>query len=149
MTLSHASGAYAPPPFVALLVVALVASPAVSAKDIRISGSGTRSCTEWQAWKDEQKGEPRAMTIEWAQGFISGHNVYARVGSEPVNSVVADSRTLATLLDTYCQKNPQSRVLNGVIEIAKSLGGAGINLTPKAPGAKPPAGGKGKPEREV
>lgn len=133
----------------ALLVAALVFAGPAAATDIRVSGFGTRSCAEWQAWKEQQKGEPRAMTIEWAQGFISGHNVYAKVGSEAVNSVVADSRTLATLLDNYCQKNPQSRVLNGVIEITKSLGGAGVSLTPKAPGAKPPAGGKGKRDSEV
>lgn len=143
MTLQHAQVVFT------LLVAALVfASPPAAAKDIRISGFGTRSCAEWQAWKDQQKGEPRAMTIEWAQGFISGHNVYAKAGSEAVSSVVADSRTLATLLDNYCQKNPQSRVLNGVIEITKSLGGAGVSLSPKAPGSKP-EGGKGKPEREV
>lgn len=144
---------YAPGLCKPLLIVAvfgIFGSTAAMARDIRVSGSGTRSCAEWQAWKEQQKGEPRALTIEWAQGFISGHNVYARAGSEPANSVVADSRTLATLLDNYCQKNPQSRVLNGVIEITKSLGGAGVNLTPKAPGAGgKPGGGKGKPESEV
>lgn len=143
MALQHASGVFT------LLVAACVIAGPAAAKDIRVSGFGTRSCAEWQAWKEQQKGEPRAMTIEWAQGFISGHNVYAKSGNEAVNSVVADSRTLATLLDNYCQKNPQSRVLNGVIEITRSLGGAGVSLTPTAPGAKPPAGGKGKPDSEV
>lgn len=147
MTLTAARRAFVP---AALLFIAALATSAgpVAAKDIRVSGAGTRSCAEWQAWKNEQKGEPRALALEWAQGFISGHNVYARIGSEPANSVVADSRTLATLLDNYCQKAPQGRLLNGVIEITKSLGGAGIELTPKAPAGKP-GEGKGKREREV
>lgn len=130
-----------------LVSLAAMAGP-VAAKDIRISGAGTRSCAEWQSWKEQQRGEPRALALEWAQGFISGHNVYARIGNEPANSVVADSRTLATLLDNFCQKYPQGRLLNGVIEITKSLGGAGVNLAPKAPGGQP-APGKPKPEREA
>lgn len=115
-----------------LLFLALDCNPAV-ARDIRVSGMGVRKCAEWQQWKEEKKGELRAMTLEWAQGFIAGHNVYARIGTEPANSVVVDTKVLVPLLDSYCQKNPESRILSSVIEITQSLGGAKINLTPKAP----------------
>ncbi|MCE1181362.1 MAG: hypothetical protein LWW81_03530 [Rhodocyclales bacterium] len=119
------------------------AAPASAATwDIRVSGLGARSCADWVEWKDAQKGELRAMTIEWALGFISGHNVYARMAGNPANSVVADVKVLSTLLDAYCQKAPESKILAGVIEITKSLGGANINLTPKAaaPGGVTPPG---------
>lgn len=111
----------------------LTTTPAALAKDVRLTGLGTRKCTEWQEWKTAQNGEARAMTIEWANGFISGHNIYARIGKEPANSVIADAKTLATLLDNYCQKNPESRIFNGVIDITQSLGGAKLNIAPKAP----------------
>lgn len=110
----------------------LPATGAAWAKDVRLSGMGIRKCSEWSSWKTAQNGEARAMTVEWAQGFIAGHNVYAR-SNEAQNSVVADAKTLATLLDNYCQKNPEERILSGVLDITQSLGGAKINLAPKTP----------------
>lgn len=113
-----------------LLLVSSGSEPAL-AREVKMSGMGIRKCSEWQRWKDERVGEARAMAVEWAQGFIAGHNVYARGGSEVANSVVADTKVLVPLLDNYCQKNPESRILSGVLEITQSLGGARVNLTPK------------------
>lgn len=110
-----------------------VLAPPTEAADVRISGMGVRKCSEWTAWKESNNGEARATTLEWAQGFIAGHNIYARVGTGMAPSVVADTKILVTLLDSYCQKNPNERILNGVTEINQNLGGAKINLTPKAP----------------
>jgi hypothetical protein len=103
---------------------------AAQSKDVRVSGMGVRKCSEWLEWKTAQKGEARAMALEWATGFIAGHNVYAR-GGENQGSVVANTATLATLLDTYCEKRPDSRIFTGVIDITQSLGGAKINIAPK------------------
>jgi hypothetical protein len=120
--------------FTFLLALFLIAgTPLTMAADVRVSGMGVRKCAEWLQWKEAQNGEARAMTLEWAQGFIAGHNVYARSGNQAANSVVADDKVLVPLLDIYCQKNPDSRILNGVIEITQSLGGTKINLAPKAP----------------
>lgn len=117
-----------------MFVVSLLAGTSLAmAKEIRVSGMGVRKCTEWQKWKETQNGEARAMTLEWAQGFIAGHNVYASSRTQSANSVVADDKVLVPLLDIFCQKNPESRIFSGVIEITKSLGGAKINLTPSAP----------------
>ena len=85
------------------------------------------------------------MTLEWAQGFIAGHNVYARSGAEAANSIIADAKVLIPLLDSYCQKHPENRILSGVIEITQSLGGAKINVTPKVPPPRnPPPQNKGE-----
>lgn len=130
------------------LLSALAAVPA-QARDIRLTGPGSRPCSEWLDWKTNMKGEPRAMAIAWAQGFISAHNVYARNGAEPASSVVAEATTLATLLDNYCQKTPDARLINGVADIVRSLGGASVNFAPRtaAPSpAKPIEPGKGKSE---
>ncbi|NJD25417.1 MAG: hypothetical protein FIB06_08410 [Betaproteobacteria bacterium] len=108
-------------------------------RDIRVSGVGKSRCSEWNAWKEGQKGQERATALEWAQGFIAGHNVYARVNNLPPNSVVADNRILIPLLDTYCQQYPDSLLLNGMIEIIKNLGGVAINVAPKAPARPNPA----------
>lgn len=119
---------------VSLAVLAALLSAAsfpALGKDVRVSGFGTRKCSEWQEWKAAQNGEARAMAVEWAHGFIAGHNVYARNGNEPANSVVADAKILAALLDNYCQKNPDGRILAGVIDITQSLGGAKISIAPK------------------
>ncbi len=135
------------PALMPLALLWLLASGETLAADIRLSGMGVRQCTEWLQWKTENMGEARALTLEWAQGFIAGHNVYARVGNQLVNSVVADVKILSPLIDAYCQRNPQARILAAVIEITQSLGGAKVNLTPKAPTAKDPQPDKGR-ERE-
>jgi hypothetical protein len=124
--------------FTLTLLLMTFGSSQVMARDVKVSGMGVRKCAEWQQWKEEKSGEPRAMVLEWTQGFIAGHNVYARSGAEPANSVVADTKVLIPLLDSYCQKNPDSRILSGVLEITQSLGGAKINLAPKAPASQTP-----------
>lgn len=124
----------------AIALFTSIGSAQAQTKDVKISGMGIRKCSEWQTWKTDQNGEARATTLEWAQGFISGHNIYARSSNanESLNSVVADAKILVPLLDSFCEKNPDSRILNGVMGIIQSLGGAKINLTPKAPAGQNP-----------
>lgn len=105
------------------------------ARDVKLSGMGVRKCSEWQQWKEANNGEARATALEWAQGFIAGHNIYARSGNEPASSVVADSKVLVPLLDAYCQKHPDERLFQGVVGITQSLGGAKVNMEPKSPAA--------------
>jgi hypothetical protein len=120
-----------------------------STKEVKISGMGVRKCAEWQQWKEERNGEARAMALEWTQGFIAGHNVYS--GSGSTNSVVADVKILLPQIDSFCEKNPESRILSVVIQITRSLGGANVRLDPRTPAPNtptpnqpqrvPPAGG--------
>ena len=44
---------------------------------------------------------------------------------------------LIPLLDAYCQKNPDERILAGVVEITRELGGAKVDLAPRT--ANPPS----------
>lgn len=114
-------------------------------RDVKLSGMGIRKCSEWQQWKATGNTESRAMTLEWAQGFIAGHNVYARTGTAAASPVVASVSVLVPLLDSYCQKNPEERILSGVIEITQSLGGAKVNVAPKAaPAPNPRPENKGR-----
>lgn len=114
-----------------LCLVAL--APAVNAAEVRVSGIGVRKCAEWSEWKTASNGQARATTLEWAQGFIAGHNVYAQVSSNNAPSVVADTKILVTLLDSFCEKNPDQRIVAGMIGITQSLGGAKPFQKPKAP----------------
>jgi hypothetical protein len=124
------------------LALVLLAAPADSvlaqSRDVKLSGMGIRKCSEWQQWKTAGNTESRAMVLEWAQGFIAGHNVYARSSTAAVSPVVASVSVLIPLLDSYCQKNPEERILSGVIEITQSLGGAKVKLAPKAAPAQNP-----------
>ncbi len=133
-------------PVLALVLLAAVSSDGTWAqtRDVKLSGMGIRKCSEWQQWKESRNTEARAMVLEWAQGFISGHNVYARTGT--ASPVIANASVLIPLLDSYCQKNPEDRILSGVIEITQSLGGAKVNLTPKTlpPPQNPRPENKGK-----
>jgi len=117
------------PALAGLLLAAAADSALAQSRDVKLSGMGIRKCSEWQHWKESRNTESRAMVLEWAQGFIAGHNVYARTGT--ASPVVASVSVLIPLLDGYCQKNPDDRILAGVIEITKNLGGAKVNLRPK------------------
>lgn len=109
-----------------------------STKEVKITGMGLRKCAEWQQWKETRNGEARAMALEWAQGFIAGHNVYTRSDADAASSVVADVKALIPLMDSFCERNPDSRILSVVIQITQSLGGAKVRVDPKAPAPKTP-----------
>ena len=132
------------------LALALLATPfdgaQAQSRDIKLTGMGIRKCSEWQQWKTAGNAESRALVLEWTQGFSAGHNVYARSGSTTAASpVVASVSVLIPLLDSYCQKNPEERILSGVIEITQSLGGAKVNVAPKtAPAPNPRPENKGR-----
>jgi hypothetical protein len=121
---------------VAVLILAVglpaPASAQGSTKEVKIAGMGLRKCSEWQQWKETRNGEGRAMVLEWTQGFIAGHNVYSRARAGG-NSVVADAKVLLPLIDSFCEKNPDSRILSVVIQITHSLGGENVQLHPEAP----------------
>ena len=130
-----------------LLLAATSGSAFAQSRDVKLSGMGIRKCSEWQQWKETRNAESRAMVLEWAQGFIAGHNVYARTGN--ASPVVAGANVLIPLLDGYCQKNPDDRILSGVIEITRNLGGAKVDLRPKAPPApNPPSLPNPRPEQK-
>lgn len=118
---------------VCFLLAVLAVPGAAWARDVKVGGMGIRKCSEWTAWKTAQNGEARATAVEWAQGFLAAHNVY----SSATNSVVAESRVIATLLDAYCQKNPEERLVSGVADLVQNLGGAKINMAPKAAEGQP------------
>lgn len=136
----HRLRAAATIPVLSLLLLAAPAADVLAqSRDVKLSGMGIRKCNEWQQWKEAGNTESRAMVLEWTQGFIAGHNVYARTGTTAASPVVASVSVLIPLLDSYCQKNPEGRILSGVIEITTSLGGAKVNLTPKTAPAPTPA----------
>jgi hypothetical protein len=131
-----------------MLLLALTPDGAqAQSRDVKLSGMGIRKCSEWQQWKEAGNAESRALVLEWTQGFIAAHNVYARTGTTAASPVVASVSVLIPLLDSYCQKNPGERILSGVIEITTSLGGAKVNVTPKttpAPAPNPRPDNKGR-----
>ena len=145
MSILHLRAAATVPALALILLAAPIDNAQAQSRDVKLSGMGIRKCSEWQQWKAAGNTESRAMTLEWAQGFIAGHNVYARTGTAAASPVVASVSVLVPLLDSYCQKNPEERILSGVIEITQSLGGAKVNVAPKAaPAPNPRPENKGR-----
>lgn len=132
MSIRRLSRAAIVPALALVLLAGSFASVQAQSRDVKLSGMGIRKCSEWQQWKEAGNAESRAMVLEWTQGFIAGHNVYARSSTTAASPVVASVSVLIPLLDAYCQKNPGERILSGVIEITTSLGGAKVNIAPKA-----------------
>ena len=127
-----------------LLLLLLAAAPVAAQqtqRDVRIAGMGARSCADWNGWKEARDAQPRALALEWTQGFIAGHNVYARP-RPPATTVYADTKVLLPLIDAYCQKNPEMRLISVVIEITRNLGGTSVQIKPRPPGTPPPTPGR-------
>lgn len=134
-----------------LLLAAPVGTGLAQSKEVTLSGMGVRKCVEWQSWKEAKDNDSRARALEWAQGFLAGHNVYARTGSGAATPVIASITVLVPLLDAFCQKNPDERILSGIVAITRELGGAKLDLTPKSspppsPAPVPQKDGKGRQE---
>jgi hypothetical protein len=129
-----------------ILLVAPLDNVQAQSRDVKLSGMGIRTCSEWQQWKVSGNAESRAMALEWAQGFIAGHNVYARTGTAATSPVVASVSVLIPLLDAYCQKNPNERLFAGMAEITRELGGAKVDMSPKSTPPRNPQPGKKGPQ---
>ena len=63
------------------------------------------------------------MAIQWAQGFIAGHNIYTNASPPSSNAVPSKPAVLIPLLDSYCEAPPQSPLVAALINITKNLGG--------------------------
>jgi hypothetical protein len=128
-------------------VVTILAGPALAAKEAKIGGVGARKCTEWNDWKSQKNGEARAVGVEWARGFIAGHNLYQRAEAS-ASQVSPDATTVATLIDNYCEKLVDQPLFYAVIDMVKRLGGASVNLVPKS-GQGRSGGGRGDGKAEL
>lgn len=106
--------------------------PGVAAdREIKVSGVGVRKCAEWNRWKESRNGEARALMVDWTQGFLAGHNVFARLGWQGAAAVTASSGVILAMLDARCQASPDARLLEVVVQLAGGLGGARVELQSK------------------
>ena len=118
----------------AILVVAiLLASPFALAadefsRDVKVTGMGVSRCSDWTHWQESKNLEAQAMVIEWARGFISGHNVYSMPGPNASKSIIADPAALRTLIDNQCRRDPHSHLVFTVAHVIRSLGGIGAEI---------------------
>ena len=80
------------------------------------------------------------MAIQWAQGFIAGHNIYTNASPPSSNAVPSKPAVLIPLLDSYCEAPPQSPLVAALINITKNLGGSKMTVVPQSkPEEKPKA----------
>ena len=87
------------------------------------------SCARWTKYKNNPG--VREYYLYWIRGFVSGHNLanpsqQVKVGAFP------QAEEIYRHLDQYCQDNPKSSFIGGVISLLRELR--------DAPAAKPPPG---------
>lgn len=119
------------------LLAASAAPLAQTSHDVKISGSGTVRCSEWNAWKAEGKVEQRDTALQWVFGFVAGHNVYSLRGQRSPSSLNPKVSTLETLIDGHCELNPSSRLVEAAVAMVTGLGGAGTSIKPPGPKGRP------------
>lgn len=112
------------------LLAASAASLAQASHDVKISGSGTTRCSEWNAWKAEGNAERRGTAVQWVFGFVAGHNVYSLRGDRSPQSLNPQTSTLETLIDGHCQANPSARLVEAAVATVSGLGGASTHIKP-------------------
>lgn len=133
----------------AAVTLTLLTSATTAAREIDIEGIGIRKCSEWNSWKEEKNGEARAMAIQWAQGFLAGHNVYTSEVKGAPGPVPSKAAVLIPLMDSYCDSLPQTPIVAALINITKNLGGSRMTVLPETQlGPKPKAPLAPTPRRE-
>jgi len=116
------------------LLAASTAPLAQASHDVKISGSGTTRCADWNAWKAEGNAERRGTAVQWVFGFVAGHNVYALRGHRSQQSLTPQAGTLETLIDRHCEAHPTARLVEAAVATVSGLGGASTQIKP--PGAR-------------
>jgi hypothetical protein len=71
-----------------------------------------------------QAKEYKQMYLQWAWGFMSGHN-WVR---EKRQTRTSDDATVAVYLDNYCRRNPLSSVSAGVAALVAETGGQPVEF---------------------
>jgi hypothetical protein len=85
------------------------------------------SCADWLAERRGQGKYRWESDVSWFQGFVAGHNVYAKPPDS--RQILADPYDVELWLDTYCQKDPTRHLVHGAVEYIATHGGSNPLLT--------------------
>lgn len=96
--------------------------PGASAQDsgsgIPVHGVGNHSCGKYLEFRRENNEIMTALYQQWAAGYMAGYSTLAKPGS----AVVApDLKTYSAWLDKWCNNDPASGVLSGLIALRTRL----------------------------
>ena len=105
-----------------MLIAALLVSCASEAQTPMIMFPADASCGDWFAERRGQGQYRWESEVSWFQGFVAGHNAYAK--SPETRAILADPFDVELWLDTYCQKNPTRHVVHGAIAYIEAQGGS-------------------------
>jgi hypothetical protein len=104
----------------ATLIVAVTSLPAYAWNSVE--GGGARSCAQFAKDYQEHPEETETAYFEWAEGYISGLNVWVVSTNLPRRDVSSMSISdQEALLRTYCNEHPLASYSAGAIEIFNRL----------------------------
>ena len=112
---------------IALLAqVAFAGSLFASDEHVYIMGAGKTSCGQYLKYRGEKNRVADALHIEWAKGFINGHDVMAfahpnafQIGKDRF----PDHATILAFSDKYCRDHPLDIFYNAISQLINDLGG--------------------------
>ena len=118
---------------IAMVLSALCSAPtnaADNASGVGTIGTGTFSCTKFAKYDGEANNSGQmGLVVQWAWGFISAYNnraAFAQTYQEddaPNPVAPPDSAGLLLAIRNHCTKNPQSNVVNAILELISASGG--------------------------
>ena len=105
-----------------LTCTAIAQTPrSVAAPEPLVMLPGSASCGEWYAARQGRGQYPWESLVNWFDGFIAGHNLYAQ---RPTNTMItAEPNDVILWLDTYCQKNPTNSLAQAAAAYIAAHGG--------------------------
>jgi hypothetical protein len=83
-----------------------------------IMDAGNLPCGTWTARRRED-GRAREADIAWTMGFVTGAEVRGIEMGAP--AIVRSYATVVPFLDSYCEGNPASKVMEGAKALSKHL----------------------------
>jgi len=94
-----------------------------------VIGAGTFSCGKFMEYQKENNKVQQHLTVQWVWGFLIAYNFRSNFNSEYQQTsqiIIPDKPTVLLYMETYCQKNPIKKVLDGTFSLINTLNGNAI-----------------------
>jgi len=127
---------------IATLQVLLLSAPTrADTPGVGTIGTGTFTCAKFGKYDSAPNNSGQMdLVVQWGWGFISAYNMRAafsqtyQVDDAPNPVTPPDAAATLLFIRNHCEKNPQSNVMNAMLDLIGSLGGivtSSINLAQK------------------
>jgi hypothetical protein len=95
-----------------------------SAAEVKVSGTGSLSCSKWLKAREANDEVQTSLIVQWIAGFAIAHNYYVGFEQKPQQQLDVKLDDIKSFTDKYCRYNPLTQMLIEVAaEYVQTIGG--------------------------